>query len=346
MENQREIDTIAVTKTFMMVLIVLYHSCCPWMGNLWGGVNPINPSPTIGMIAQWMNTFHNHTFVFASGYLFYIQRYERGKYRNPKTDIQHRAKKLLIPYAVACLWVIPAYCIVFHPTVSEVFIKYVLAQAPSQLWFLVMLFGMYLVFYKFSDQLLAMKLPQAVIVLVSVYFGRLVIGKVIPISFFQVSSVMCFAPFYFAGMCYRKYKISRYLKSWKVTMVLVLLNPSAFFAYNYLSHGAGFVLKFGSIALLPLVSMLGILAFLSLTDKLSIERIVINRSYRILAECSMGIYLTHQQILYITQRIFNRAWILPTVSVLLNFVVAGGISFLIVKLMSKNRYGKIALGIQ
>lgn len=311
-----------------------------------GGVNPINPSPAIGAIARWMNTFHNYTFVFASGYFFYIQRYELGKYRNFKVDIKHRAKKLLIPYAAACLWVIPAYCMVFHPTVKEIVLKFALAQAPSQLWFLVMLFGLYLVFYKFSDKLLSMKIHYATIILAAVYFGRLVLGKAVPISLFQISNVMGFAVFYFAGMCYRKYGISRYLKSKKMTMALTVLNLSAFFTFDCLSHETGFGFKVGSVALLPIVNMLGILMILSWIDKLNIDQIITNKSYRILAECSMGIYLLHQQVLYITERIFNQAWILPTISVLLNFVVAGSISFFIVRLASNNRYGRAALGMQ
>ena len=46
---------------------------------------------------------HIEFFTFASGYLFYMLRYEMGRYNKPKEDLKNRFKRLMVPFFVVSI---------------------------------------------------------------------------------------------------------------------------------------------------------------------------------------------------------------------------------------------------
>ena len=138
-----------------------------------GGITPLNDNRILALLSNWVGTFHTQTFTFASGYLFYMLRYEKGRYRNPGKDITRRVKQLCIPYITAALlWVIPSHWLVFGFKNDELIPFLLLGKAPGQLWFLIMLFGVFLIFYCFSDIIMKIKPALCIVVLlVASIFG-------------------------------------------------------------------------------------------------------------------------------------------------------------------------------
>ena len=70
-------------------------------------------------------------------------------YTNFGKDVLKRGKRLLLPYfCVMLTWVIPFYVRYSGFNLSIIVYKYVLGCAPSQLWFLPMLFLLFIIFYR------------------------------------------------------------------------------------------------------------------------------------------------------------------------------------------------------
>ena len=147
---QRRLETIDNVKVLMMLAVVLYHSCMFFTGSWFDGATPVYEASYLSIFAWWLNTFHVQTFAMASGFLL---RTERGKYTNFGKDVLKRGKRLLLPYfCVMLTWVIPFYVRYSGFNLSKIVYKYVLGCAPSQLWFLPMLFLLFIIFYKILDE--------------------------------------------------------------------------------------------------------------------------------------------------------------------------------------------------
>lgn len=145
---EKRLDNIQNIKCLMMLTVVLYHSCMFFSGNWFDAVTPTYRVSYIATFAGWLNTFHVATFTMASGYLFYYLKSEKGRYATDvRLDLIKRAKRLLVPYFSACaIWVIPFYILYSGFDVRMIVHKYALGYAPSQLWFLLMLFWVFVFF--------------------------------------------------------------------------------------------------------------------------------------------------------------------------------------------------------
>ena len=63
-----KLNDISFIKTIMMVIIVFYHSCLFFGDNWFTYESPVYSANYLYMFAKWLNTFHIHTFVMASGF--------------------------------------------------------------------------------------------------------------------------------------------------------------------------------------------------------------------------------------------------------------------------------------
>ena len=100
---------------------------------------------------MWLGNFHIYAFVLISGYIYC------AKYKiEDKTDflpfIKKKAKRLLVPYIfTALVWVVPITNFFLPFRQNDIFTRYILAENPSQLWFLIMLFDVFLFVRPLSD---------------------------------------------------------------------------------------------------------------------------------------------------------------------------------------------------
>ena len=92
MEKSKELSNLNVVRTWLIVCIVFYHSALFWTG-AWFPVPTEQTAPYLGWFALWLNSFHIYSFVFLSGYLFYYQRRELGKYSNFTQFIKNKFKR-------------------------------------------------------------------------------------------------------------------------------------------------------------------------------------------------------------------------------------------------------------
>ena len=146
----QQLNVIDNIKVMMMVVVVLYHSCLFFTGNWFDSVKPEFDAKYLVILAQWLNTFHVQTFTMASGFLFFFLRIDKNKYKDFNIDVKKRAVRLLLPYyCVMVTWVIPFFIAYNGFSIKTIIFKYVLGCAPSQLWFLPMLFWLFVLFYRF-----------------------------------------------------------------------------------------------------------------------------------------------------------------------------------------------------
>lgn len=136
-------------KTAMMLAVVLYHACMFFTGSWFDAVSPVYDAKYIAIFAKYLNTLHVQTFTMASGFLFYALKKEKSRYcADFQLDARKRAKRLLLPYAVTIVfWVLPFYIAYSGFNIRQINYKYVLGCAPSQLWFLPMLFWLFIAAY-------------------------------------------------------------------------------------------------------------------------------------------------------------------------------------------------------
>lgn len=140
MTKERELELTGPVKSLAMLVIVLYHACAIY-GGVWFG-EPATPCPALGVFVQWLSTMHVPLFLLVSGYIWAYIKMETDKYDDACVVLKKKAKRLLVPYLFAgVVWAGPVYCIFYGP-VSTVE-SFVLGNNPSQLWFLLALFWMF-----------------------------------------------------------------------------------------------------------------------------------------------------------------------------------------------------------
>ena len=130
-----------------MLFVVLCHSAAFYAGN-WFTVCPASATNTLlGTLATWLGTFHVQGFTLISGYIYYYIKNEKKGYQDFSKYITNKFKRLLIPYiSISLFWVIPFGILFYSYGSVDILIKYVLGESPSQLWFLLMLFNVFVIY--------------------------------------------------------------------------------------------------------------------------------------------------------------------------------------------------------
>lgn len=340
MDKERELQKVNALKTIMMFCVVLYHSILAGSRNGWGGIsNPLGEERIDQYIADWLNMFHVEFFAFASGYLFYMVRYEKGKYRTPENDINNRFKRLMIPFfAISVLWAIPAQLIAYGFSWSIILKGFVLQISPAQLWFLPMLFLLYVVFYLSSDHLVNVPTWKFLVFYFVLYIGKIIAGRVIPLGVFQISSTIEYSLYYYFGFSYRKKHICK-LSKWKAVCVCI---SAVLSAVVYLYVKQQYSLRYFAEVVRPVICCLQIWGLTEIGNCFKVERLLKEGWFHIFTENSMGIYLLHQQLLYLMMRILGdlpQMFFIPV-----SFMVVLFSSCFLAKLIRKINIGKLILG--
>lgn len=202
-------------KTAMMLAVVFYYSCMFFTGSWFDKVAPVSSASYLSVFARYLNTFHVQTFDMASGFLFYALKKQYGKYSdNFRADIGKRAKRLLLPYAITIIvWVLPFY-IVFSGFESKAIVyKYVLGCAPSQLWFLPMLFWLFLHAYVVFRKHRPSEVGLITSVLISI--GGYILSTIGLKNILQILTALRYAMYYYFGAqwMYLLFKNSSFIRS-------------------------------------------------------------------------------------------------------------------------------------
>lgn len=301
----------------MMILVVLYHSCLFFNGYWFPDVQPVCRADYLVVFAYYLCTINVQGFVMASGFLFYALRKEKGKYQDHfLQDMSKRLVRLMIPYVFTSIfWVIPFDVAYDGFDIKSIIYQYVLGCAPSQLWFLPMLFWLFLFHYLLFQKTEPGKVGLCVSVVISLVAPALLNRLGIP-NIFQLTAAFRYTMFYYLG-AYLYHREPRFSVSGTAfcgalslfIFILSLADESGSSLLNMVSVLAD---RIG-----PLFGVLAVYGLSTLIPSGKEHHAIWNR----LQKNSFGIYLFHQQLIYPCILLLNGK-VHPVIQVLLSFVIA------------------------
>lgn len=337
--EQNRISNCNFVKVVLMLLVCFYHSSVYWSGGWFAA--PAVPSTFLALVASWLNSFHIYGFTFVSGYLFYYLKFEKNKYQDKKKFVFNKVKRLLIPFVFASIvWVVPWYIFYNGFLYVEIIKKYVFAIAPSQLWFLWMLFWIFVIAISLPERIYKTWFRMAVISVI--ILGLSMIGRRFIPNYFQIWTGCKYFIFFAIGMMIRKYA---YCFIFKVPCIVwFILHLILFIIIQFIEGQTGFVLKVINLGATLLLNIVGaIMAFTvlnSIADKVNYKE---NKVIRFFKEHNFVIYLFHQQIICGTITLFNGK-VSNIILLLINFGVAIIVSALISIVLHKWRTTRVLVG--
>ncbi|MDD4076326.1 MAG: acyltransferase [Eubacteriales bacterium] len=310
-----ELSNTAFVKLLAMLLVVYCHSISIYMPGGWGPEAPMRQSAFLGLVASWLNTFHVHTFVAVSGYLFAYLRTETHRYDSARHVLGNKAQRLLLPYVCASLfWVIPFDIRFWGFDATRLVKDYALALNPCQLWFLPMLFLVFCAFTLVSNRVCfaTQTKKQALLWLAALYLigvaANLASSFGVP-NVFQWLRALQFLLFFYAGMLLRRYDLPR-LYQWKY-IIAALFSSVALFAFTCLCENAGGALALVRVPLRPVLGLCGALFLWLFGNKIARPGGTENGLNRLLSRTMFPVYLFHQQWIYLVIALLNRTGVAP-----------------------------------
>lgn len=353
---EKRLDGIQNIKCLMMFAVVLYHSCMFFTGTWFDVAFPVFSADYLASFAQWLNTFHVATFTMASGYLFYYLKAEKGRYSTSvKADLRKRAKRLLLPYlAVSLTWAIPFYGLFSGFDAGTLFHKYALGYSPSQLWFLLMLFWVFLLFRLLPASFPAGSAGGVLLMAAVSIAGGWVFNKA-GLGIYQLSTAVHYTVFFcLGGYLYHRHgsaegndrRAVQRPQALRTGCICAVLSVGGFLVRELLNASDGILIKLIRTGLGMLVSIAGVLMVYYLVMGLEGKLNALKKfpCWNTLSRDSFGIYLFHQQVIYLTILLLNGR-VHPVVQVLLSFLLSIGISEGIVLLLRRWRPTRVLFGL-
>lgn len=295
-DRDQELQNCTFAKTVLMILVVLYHSILFWNGK-WFLASGEDRIASFAMAAKWLNSFHIYGFTLISGYIFYYLKYEKGKYSRFVPFLINKAKRLLIPYFfVALVWVVPIGLLLQYIDLKTVPVSYLLGTAPSQLWFLLMLFGVFMMVWWLSDFLAGHKLLSVLLGLA--FYGAGLAGSSILPNFFQIWTACRYVIFFIIGFMVRQHGSS--LLMGIPGLVWLALSIFLVILGEFVSGSGSVIMKLLNLGITFAANVIGsLMAFVILQKIASHFNYQKNPVYKCLSAYSMPIFLFHQQFIYI-----------------------------------------------
>lgn len=293
--DNHELESCTFIKTILMVIIVFYHSILFFGGN-WFTIVPLDHiEKPLYYLAAWLNGFHIYAFTFVSGYLFFFLRFEAQKYNRYGAFLLNKAKRLLIPYAFVCAcWVVPVFIYFYGDDIPRIISNYVLGSGPNQLWFLLMLFFIFLLFYPLSEFFKKHLFLGAIVVAMLYVLGFLL--SYFHLTYFQIYRALTFFPFFWLGFVIKQY-------DWgvlrRVPALVWFLVYCVLFLASELIPDTRLIFELLSLAVGFLENVAGAIMAFTCLAKLSTHcKWKDSAVFCFLSRLSMPVFLFHQQVIY------------------------------------------------
>lgn len=327
-------------RTILMISVVVGHSVDLWMGD-WFNQTPVTENNILRGGAFWINSVHIYAFTLLSGYLFYYLKFEKEKYNDYVSFILNKAKRLIIPYVFASfIWVAPIYAYFYNARLLTLFRRFVLCEGPSQLWFLIMLFGVFVVFYPMAYFLESHTYVS--IFMMVVFFGISLLGDHFLPNYFQIWTICGYVPFFWLGFIIRKREQDG--KMFEIPIFgYVLADIVLFGLYLYLMNCEGTLLRFLFYSEGFVLHIIGAILAFRILSYIGKHINLNNRVFQLLKTSSMGVYLFHQQIIFFVIDFFNGKISSWSIAVLC-FVVSLTLSLLITQILLKFKITRLLIG--
>lgn len=339
--RDKYLNNCVFAKTILMLFVIIGHSISFWNGTWFTALTPEKTSIFYKYLSIFIGGFHIYCFALISGYIFYYLKIERGKYQNYLQFIWLKIKRLIIPFWFVMLcWVLPINQLFFKYNKSNIIFKFLLGTSPSQLWFLLMLFWVFVIFWslaKFIDQ----HYFFGVIIMFLFYLLGTVGSNICP-NYYMIWTACRYVLFFGGGFFIRKFKIEFLSKN----------NPLLFggcyaviFIIYVITYNVGDVsniYKLYSYGIECVFHLVGAFTAFFILQKLAeypINGLKINE----LAKYSMPIYLFHEQIIYLVIGMLNGKMNIYILSIIC-FVVSIILSYVVSKLLFKWKFTRILIG--
>ena len=322
-----------------MLLVVFYHSILFWGGE-WFTKNPTQTVGILKSLAGWMNSFHIFAFTLVSGYIFFYLKQEKQKYNKFLPFITNKAKRLLIPYVfIAIVWVVPVQYFFFRYELKEIISNFLFAMSPNQLWFIIMLFDVFLIFWPLSDFLAKHDL-LGIIAVICLYVCGLV-GRMLLPNVFQLWTALSYMPLFWLGFKLRQYGTGILMKI--PAIVWVIVSVLLYTLTRHLSGMEGVLWKLLSLGFTFVTNVVGAMMAFVVLQKIASKVRWNNRVFSFFSKRSMPVYLLHQQVIYFFIYWLNGS-VNPYLNAVVNFVFSLGISLLAATLLMKFKITKFLIG--
>lgn len=326
--DEKTLENCYFVKTILMISVVIAHCCLFWGGDWFTSVPVVEVLVVLPHFGKWLNSFNIFCFALVSGYIFYFIKMEKGGYRDFRSFILGKVKRLIIPYfVVTIVWCIPIALVFGKYDFKHFVLYYLLGTGGEQLWFLLMLFWVFLFFYFIANYVDKNPLRGGVIVLLFYLLG-FVAGYYIP-DFYRIWTGFTYMPFFYLGFIIRKYGI-KLLE--KIPIAIYLIADIALYALScYLGKykQSGLIFRLLNVGCLFVLHIVGaVSAFIVLSKIARIVKWKKNKIILFISDRSMAIYLFHQQIIYFVIYFLNGK-VSPYVNAVLNFLIAFSLSLVI-----------------
>ena len=211
-ENNKidELNNCTFTKTILMFIIILYHCFVVCQGEGFIDSGKIQTPSYYSIILDFFSSFQNYTFVFISGYLFSYIKKERHGYETFLEFVKNKFVRLFLPFVgISLLWGIPWKKAVFGLGPREIIVQWGLAINPDQLWFILMLFEVMIVFWHIENKFhfAGFNITWSII-FGAIYFIGIIANEYL-INCFRIFNTCQMLLFFYVGFCLRKSDIDR-----------------------------------------------------------------------------------------------------------------------------------------
>lgn len=321
-------------KSILMICVVLCHSCAFWT-EIWFPVIPVQyHNHLLGTVATWLGTFHVYGFTIISGYIYQVL-YSKGYYPSFSVFLKKKALRLIISYLlVSIFYVIPVSTYFYHLSYIEIICNFFLGKNPQQLWFLLVLFEIFILFFLLQKILSKISYFLTIIIMLFMFFLGIEGRAMLP-NFFQLFTTFIYFPFFCLGYILSKYESAFFcdklfsLKHPFCYMTLFVTSVFLFFVWHRLNLMNGkslFLAVITRIAYL-FVTLFGSVSIISLLFSARKKFPNDGKLWKLLSDNCFGIYLFHQQIIYLSLFLLNGR-ILPELHVIVNILLSTGMSLL------------------
>lgn len=342
-KNDQVLRNCNFSKTVLMILVAFYHAIDFWTGT-WFTRNPVFESKFLGLLAEYIGSFHIYAFTLVSGYIF-AYKIAVGGYNRYLPFLWNKAKRLLVPYVfVMLIWVAPISEYFFRWDLADLIKKYILCINPSQLWFLWMLFGVFAIVWPLRRVMIEKPLVGWTIAIAFYGFG-IIGGKFVP-NVFCIWTVCQYILFFFIGMRIRvksenQERLITEIVPWYCWLIADLV---LFIGNTFARQQSGFawrIMTFGMSFLLHIVG--AIMAWTVLQTLAPHIRWQDSKVFHTLSSYSMAMYLFHQQIIYFTISALNGV-VNPWINAGVNFVAAIAGSLIISAVLMRWKVTRFLIG--
>lgn len=297
-------------------------------------------------LGLWFSSFMNYVFVIVSGYVYYAMRFERGKYERFLPFLWNKTKRLIIPAIfISIVWIIPICVYALNFSTKDVFINFVLGVFPRQLWFVLMLFWVFIIFAPVAKLIDKHFIIGILFVgfcyLVGKFGGKLTGG----VNYYRILDGFQYVVYFWLGFSLRKYGIGRLLKIPAVCWIVINVFMIIFKEYIIRIEMPHMIDTAVNLAVPLLVQLSGGMMAFMVLQKLLMKFNPQGRFLSLVSKYGFPIFMIHEQFIYLAV-IWYEGKLNPYVFSLITYIWVIALSLVIAYLLGKTKITRFLIGMK